>query len=73
MLDDSLREDAIFSRGFFPSVRDLLLTSDEEDLDFPSRVRLRELGGLEDSCLSEFDSPPRVSLDVFEDPASPVF
>ena len=76
MLEDSFREDAILSRGFFPLEGDLRLTSEVEDLDLPTfnRVRLRELGGLEDSFVSDFVSPPRVSTDsVFEDTASPVF
>ena len=73
MLDDSFREDAILSRGFFPL--DLRLTSEVEDLDLPTlnRERLRELGGLEDSFVSDFASPPRVSKDVCEDTASSVF
>lgn len=60
MLDESFREDAILSRGFFPFVGDLRLTSEVEDLDLPTfnRVRLRELGGLEDSFASDFVSPP---------------
>ncbi len=60
MLDDSFREDAALSRGFFPFVGDLRLTSDVEDLDLPtfSIVRLRELGGLEDAFVSDFVSPP---------------
>ena len=60
MLDDSFREDAILSRGFFPFVGDLRLTSEVEDLDLPTfkSVRLRELGGLEDSFVSDFVSPP---------------
>lgn len=75
MLDDSFREDAILSRGFFPFKGDLRLTSEVEDLDLPTfnRVRLRELGGLEDSFVSDFVSPPLVSTDVCEDTASPVF
>lgn len=73
MLDDSFREDVILSRGFFPFEGDLQLTSEVEDLDFPNRVRLRELGGLEDSFVSDFVSPPLLSTDVCEEPASPVF
>ena len=74
MLEDSFREDAILSRGFFPFVEDLLLTSEEEDLDLPtlSRVRLRELGGL-DSFDSDFVSPPCVSAGVCEDALSLLF
>lgn len=73
MLDDSFLEDAILSRGFFPLAGDL--TSEVEDLDLPTfnRVRLRELGGLEDSFVSDLDSPPRASMDVCGDTASPVF
>lgn len=58
MLDDSFREDAILSSGFFPFEGDLQLTSEVEDFALPSRVRLRELGGLEDSFVSDFVSPP---------------
>lgn len=60
MLDDSFREDVILSRGFFPFVGDLQLTSEVEDFDLPTfnRVRLRELEGLEDSFVSDFVSPP---------------
>lgn len=59
MLDDSFLEEDILSRGFFPFAGDLL-TSEVEDLDLPtcSRVRLRELEGLEDSFASVFVSPP---------------
>lgn len=55
---------------------DLRLTSEAEDLDLPtfSRVRLRELGGLEDVFFSTFVSPSRVSVDACEDKLlSPVF
>lgn len=54
---------------------DLRLTSEAEDLDLPtfSRVRLRELGGLEDGFVSTFVSPSRVSVDACEDKPSPVF
>lgn len=64
MLDDSFREDVILSRGFFP-LGDLELTSEVEDLDLPTfnKERLRELGGLEDSFVSDFVSPPGVSAD----------
>lgn len=74
MLDDSFREDVILSRGFFP-LGDLELTSEVEDLDLPTfkRERLRELGGLEDSFVSDFVSPPGVSADFGEDAASPGF
>lgn len=59
MLDDSFREDAIRSRGFFPLAGDLRLASEVEDLDLPTfnSVRLRELGGLEDGFVSDFASP----------------
>lgn len=75
MLDDSFREDAILSRGFFPFEGDLRLTSDAEDLDLPTfnRVRLRELGGLEDGLVSGFVSPSWVSAGACEDRPSPVF
>lgn len=75
MLDDSFREDVSLSRGFFPFVGGLTLTSEVEDLDLPTfnRVRLRELGGLEDSLVSDFFSPPRVSVEVCEDAAPPAF
>lgn len=69
MLEDSFREEAARSRGFFPLVGELRLTSEVEDLDLPSRVRLRELGGLEDA----FVSPPCFSADAGEDGASPPF
>lgn len=49
----SFREEAVRSRGFFPLAGGRRLASGVEDLDFPSRVRLRELGGLEDG----FGSP----------------
>lgn len=70
MLDDNLREDAILSRGFFPLAGDLRLTSEVEDLDLPTfnRERLRELGGLEDSFVSDF-----FSVGVGGDTASPFF
>lgn len=68
VLDDSFREEAARSRGFFPLVGDLRLTSEVEDLDLPSRVRLRELGGLEDG----FVSPSRVSADAGVERASPL-
>lgn len=75
MLDDSFREDAILSRGFFPLEGDLRLTSDAEDLDLPTfnRVRLRELGGLEDGLVSDFVSSSGVSTEACEDSPSPVF
>lgn len=68
MLDDSFREEAARSRGFFPLVGDLRLTSEVEDLDLPSRVRLREPGGLEDGLVS----PSRVSADAGEERPSPL-
>lgn len=75
MLDGSFREDAILSRGFFPFAGDLRLTSEVEDLDLPTpnRVRLRELGGLEDGFVSGFVSPSRVCTDACEDKPSAVF
>lgn len=69
MLDDSFREDAVLSRGFFPLEGDLRLTSEVEDLDLPTfnRVRLRALGGLEDAFVPGF-----VSVEACEDTAAPV-
>lgn len=69
VLVDNFREDAILSRGFFPFAGDLRDESDKEDLDLPTcnRVRLSELGGLEDSFISDLVSPLRTS----DDAASP--
>lgn len=67
-LEDSFREEAARSRGFFPLAGERRLASEVEDLDFPSRVRLRELGGLEDA----FVSPSCASADAGEDGASPL-
>lgn len=69
VLDDSFRDEAARSRGFFPLLGDLRLASEVEDLDLPNSVRLRELGGLEDA----FVSPSCVSADAGEDRASPLF
>lgn len=69
VLDDSFRDEAVRSRGFFPLAGDLRLTSEVEDLDLPNSVRLREPGALEDALVS----PSCASADAGVERASPLF